>query len=148
MAIQVAKIFFVLVLSQAGCFASAGPADNKSAKAAVVSLEELRAAIQDPSILIIDVRQPSELIETGVIPNSINIPLNILEATLRSLSPEAFLQQYQREKPDFDTIIIFTCRSGNRSGQAQNIALNLGYIYAKNYAGGWLEWEANLPKSN
>ncbi|KRT80471.1 hypothetical protein AMK59_7743, partial [Oryctes borbonicus] len=123
-------------------------ADTKSNKTGIVTLEELKAAIRDPSILIIDVRQPSELQETGVIPNSINVPLDILKYTLTHQSRQAFLQQYKREKPDCHTTIIFSCRSGKRSAEARSIALNLGYRQAKNYAGGWLEWEANLQKSN
>ncbi|GJQ81675.1 putative heat shock protein [Trypoxylus dichotomus] len=141
LAVKIA-ILFILGLTQATHFVLASPADNT--KSGIVTLEELRAAIEDPSVLIIDVRQPIELQQTGVIPNSINVPLDILENTLRNQSPESFFQQYQREKPTTSTTIIFTCRTGGRSGQAQTIALNLGFVNAKNYAGGWVEWEANL----
>ncbi|GJQ81676.1 putative heat shock protein [Trypoxylus dichotomus] len=139
-------IFFILGLSQTSYIVLASSADN--GKSGIVTLAELKVAIQDPSVLIIDVRQPIELIETGVIPNSINIPLDKLENTLKNQTPQSFLQQYKRQKPPFDTTIIFTCRSGKRSGQAQKIALNLGFVNTKNYGGGWLEWEANLNKTD
>lgn len=39
-----------------------------------VTFEEVKALKDDKSVLLIDVREPSELKETGVIPGSINIP--------------------------------------------------------------------------
>lgn len=40
----------------------------------IVSFEELRNLQKENKTLIIDVREPSELLETGILPNSINIP--------------------------------------------------------------------------
>lgn len=39
-----------------------------------VSFEDVNKVKDDPSYLIIDVREPSELVEHGSIPGSINIP--------------------------------------------------------------------------
>lgn len=41
-----------------------------------VKFEEFQKFTKDPSALIIDVREPNELKETGTIPGSINIPCN------------------------------------------------------------------------
>lgn len=38
-----------------------------------------------------------------------------------------FLSRFGRNKPDFDTEILFTCRIGQRSQSAANAVKNLGY---------------------
>lgn len=40
----------------------------------LVSFEDVKSLKNDKNVLLIDVREPSELQETGVIPGSINIP--------------------------------------------------------------------------
>lgn len=40
----------------------------------LASYEDVKAVKDDPKTLLIDVREPKELQETGVLPNSINIP--------------------------------------------------------------------------
>lgn len=47
--------------------------------------------------------------------------------TLTSMSDEDFRQIYNKAKPTEDTIIIFYCMIGKRSGMAQQNAYNLGY---------------------
>lgn len=42
----------------------------------IVSFDEFKNLTKDKSTLIIDVREPQELIDTGVISGSINIPCN------------------------------------------------------------------------
>lgn len=110
---------------------------NKS----VASFEDVKTVGNNPKILLIDVREPHELQETGVIPCSINIPLGEVETVLRDMSSEEFEKRYCRSKPDCDTPIIFSCRSGKRSANAQEIATKLGFKNIRNYSGGWLEWE-------
>ena len=98
-------------------------------------------AVKENSTLLIDVREPSELQETGVLPSSINIPLNDLENILKNTDGKEFLSKYGKNKPTSNTPIIFSCRSGVRSAKAANIAINLGFINVSNFEGGWLEWE-------
>lgn len=40
----------------------------------VASYEEVRDLPNHPEVLLVDVREPSELVETGRIPTSINVP--------------------------------------------------------------------------
>uniref|UniRef100_A0A182X3L5 Rhodanese domain-containing protein n=1 Tax=Anopheles quadriannulatus TaxID=34691 RepID=A0A182X3L5_ANOQN len=89
-----------------------------------------------PEKLLIDVREPSELAATGQIPTSINIPLKTVRTEL-SLSPEEFEKKYGRKKPATNDPIIFSCRSGVRSGQASFEADQLGFKNVKNYVGSW-----------
>ncbi|CAH0553925.1 unnamed protein product [Brassicogethes aeneus] len=98
------------------------------------------------NVVLIDVREPSELKEFGVIPGSINIPLKDVEKALKDLSSEEFGKLYGKNKPSLDTEIIFSCRSGRRSGLAADIAVKLGYQNVKNYQGSWLEWEQKIKE--
>lgn len=45
---------------------------TESVKAA--TFEQVRALKEDKNVLLIDVREPSELQESGTIPGSVNIP--------------------------------------------------------------------------
>lgn len=112
-----------------------------------VKFEDFKKFTKDPSALVIDVREPDELRETGAIPGSINIPRNYLFAfsncycsiekvlfvvnqvqnVLKNLNKDEFRKQYRHEKPDPSTKVVFTCRSGRRSAQAAQIADKLGY---------------------
>lgn len=49
-----------------------------------------------------------------------------LESALKS-EAEEFKEAYGREKPAEDADIIFTCRSGRRVVDAEEIAKNAGY---------------------
>lgn len=50
-----------------------------------------------------------------------------LENVLKSISGDEFLNKFGKPKPDKNTPIIFSCRSGVRSATAQTIAQQLGY---------------------
>nr|AQY54359.1 heat shock protein 67b.1 [Musca domestica] len=94
-----------------------------------------------PEILLIDVREPQELQETGQIPTSINIPLATVKQVLgEQTSAEEFKQKFSREKPSLDSPIVFYCRSGRRSQMAAETAVALGYTNIMNYKGSWLDW--------
>lgn len=51
----------------------AGAASNLS-PSQIVSYEDVKALPSQPEKLLVDVREPDELVETGQIPTSINIP--------------------------------------------------------------------------
>lgn len=112
----------------------------------IATFEELKAATTNPNILIIDVREPHELQETGVVPNSINIPLATVKDVLATSPGEDFKKTFGKDKPDLDSEIIFTCRSGKRSAAAYAIAEDLGYKNLKNFDGGWLLWESKIKQ--
>ncbi|RZB41734.1 Rhodanese domain containing protein [Asbolus verrucosus] len=93
-----------------------------------VSFEYLKSLEGNKNVLLIDVREPTELEKTGVIPGSINIPLATLEKTLTDSTYEEFRETYDREKPELETPLVFSCQSGRRSLAALNIAMKLGYL--------------------
>jgi rhodanese-related sulfurtransferase len=90
-----------------------------------------------PSTVIVDVRQPSELINDGVIPAAINIPLSELADQLNSGDNAAFRKQHDLPEALTPTkhTLLFTCRSGRRSMTAIDIAEASGF-QACHYTGG------------
>lgn len=74
---------------------------------------------------LVDVREDFEVAQ-GMIPGSAHINLQSIPEKLDQL--------------DKDTEYILICRSGNRSGQAQQFLENNGYT-AANMTGGMLDWE-------
>ncbi|XP_046396869.1 rhodanese domain-containing protein CG4456-like isoform X2 [Ischnura elegans] len=100
--------------------------------------EQLIDARKNRNILLVDVRNPDEL-EAGSIPNSINVPLGELDTALK-MDDASFENRYKHKKPQKEAEIIFSCRSGNRSRRALELALSLGFMNAKHYTGGWLDW--------
>ncbi|ENN74259.1 rhodanese domain-containing protein CG4456 [Dendroctonus ponderosae] len=102
---------------------------------------EINKARNDPTKLVIDVREMEEL-RNGQIAGSINIPLGAVPWALGpETSSDTFKRQYSAAKPEKECPIIFTCRSGVRSRKAQQEAIKLGYSNVTNYTGGWLDWE-------
>ncbi|XP_055322401.1 rhodanese domain-containing protein CG4456-like isoform X2 [Sitodiplosis mosellana] len=113
----------------------------------IVSYEEVKDLPNHPEKTLIDVREPNELQETGIIPTSVNIPLGEVNTAL-SLSDGQFKTKYNRSKPKLTDEVIFHCRIGMRSENAAIAANKLGYSNVKNYKGSWLDWaeREGLPK--
>lgn len=80
-------------------------------------------APKPPPVVVVDVREPHELVDDGHIPGAVNIPLKHLE--------EDLLDHF---KPDSHSI-VFCCRSGRRSMTAIDIAEGHGFR-ASHYKGG------------
>ena len=84
----------------------------------------------DNSINLIDVREPSEF-ATGYIFGAQLIPLNTIESSIQNMITNK------------DTKIFVYCRSGNRSAQAAQILVNLGYTNVFDI-GGIIDWEYGI----
>ena len=107
-----------------------------------MTLEELRARLDEDGLTLIDVRSPFEFSgdagahcdpRQGHIPGAVNLPLDrILEcgsaAEVRALVG----------LPEGAEVIAY-CHSGNRSDFAVQVLRGAGYE-ARNYAGSWHEW--------
>ncbi|XP_025831998.1 rhodanese domain-containing protein CG4456-like isoform X3 [Agrilus planipennis] len=113
---------------------------NVSGEQGIATFKEVKEATNNPNIIVIDVREPSELKQTGVIPGSINIPLNQLVKVFKTMNEEQFKKSFGRPKPSFDFPIIFTCKSGNRAGKATEQIRGLGYKKRMARMGG-KKWE-------
>jgi rhodanese-related sulfurtransferase len=103
---------------------------------ATVKVDALNTAlVEEPDIVLLDVRKPEELAEKGVIEsaNFVNIPLEELIA-LKDQWPAA------------DQKIVVYCGSGHRSIIAMSILRAYGYENVTNLVNGFGAWtEAGFP---
>ncbi|XP_007891142.1 thiosulfate sulfurtransferase/rhodanese-like domain-containing protein 3 isoform X2 [Callorhinchus milii] len=90
-----------------------------------ISYEELKELLES-HVLLIDVREKSEIEEDGQICGSVNIPLRDLENSLK-MDPDTFLEKYKVKMPSTKDKIVFSCLGGVRSKAALDTALLAGY---------------------
>ncbi|XP_078068756.1 thiosulfate sulfurtransferase/rhodanese-like domain-containing protein 3 [Mustelus asterias] len=103
-----------------------------------VTYQELKQLLKSKTI-VIDVREPWEIKESGKIPGSINVPLEQMEQALK-LNPSKFLETYNGMMPSTSDKIVFSCVAGIRSKKALDAAASMGYSSALHFPGGWEEW--------
>ncbi|XP_056147250.1 thiosulfate:glutathione sulfurtransferase [Lampris incognitus] len=105
-----------------------------------ISYADLKALLgKSQSLLVVDVRSKEE-VDRGHITGSIHIPVDTVESAL-ALDPEEFKTKYGVTKPPLDAPeLVFHCQMGRRGGVATDKAHDLGFLKARNYAGGFKEW--------
>lgn len=94
--------------------------------------QQAEAYIASDKPFIIDVREPAER-ANGFLPKSDNIPRGVLE----------FKIQNHKETQDMAAPILVYCQSGMRGALATHTLRQLGYVNAKNLAGGFEAWAAS-----
>eukprot|EP01119_Soliformovum_irregulare_P019209 TRINITY_DN6033_c0_g1_i1.p1 TRINITY_DN6033_c0_g1~~TRINITY_DN6033_c0_g1_i1.p1 ORF type:complete len:206 (-),score=24.69 TRINITY_DN6033_c0_g1_i1:10-627(-) len=109
--------------------------------ASIITKEDLKKRIgaKDHPYTLIDVREPSEIEQTGRIDTAHNIPLGQIGEAFK-LDEDTFSKKYGFSKPKQDQDLIFSCRSGVRSQNACDIAEANRYTNVINYKGSALEW--------
>ena len=111
--------FFLSLLLLAGC---AAPAESE-ASYRQVSMDEAIAMMESESdYIILDVRTTEEFADKHI-PDAINIP------------NETIGTEDIPELPDKDQLILVYCRSGNRSKQASDKLVGLGYTNIVEFGG-------------
>ncbi|GKU02569.1 rhodanese protein [Fusarium langsethiae] len=106
--------------------------------------EELKKLVEDGAhddIVIVDVREPYELFETGKIPGAINIPITTAVQSFH-IPEEDFEEMYGFERPSKDKELLFYCKAGVRAKSAAHLAEHAGWKKVSDYPGSWLDWEA------
>ena len=89
----------------------------------------------NPDIIVIDVRTPDEIAQTGAIENSINIDFKASD----------FKEKISALDKDKEYILF--CKSGNRSGQASKIMAEMGFSNINNLNNaGYEEFSKALSK--
>ena len=91
--------------------------------------------------VILDVREPLELFETGKIPGAINIPISSAVQSFH-IPEEDFEELYGYERPPKDAELLFYCKAGVRARAAAGLAKHAGWENVGEYPGSWLDWEA------
>ena len=94
-----------------------------------INCEELAANKDD--LMLIDVRESSELKETGSIDGALNIPRGLIEMKLIP----------NNESLNVNTPIVVFCGGGSRAALAGSTLLELGFKNVKNLEGGFRGWK-------
>ncbi len=92
-----------------------------------LTVEQVKAGLDDGSILLVDVREPNELAAERI-PGAIDFPLSVFDP--------AALPDPEGKR------VVFTCRSGRRSITASKAAQAAGLPHDAHLAGGILAWKA------
>ena len=119
-------LFASVVLLLCGC-----TGEDAQAAYQQINMDEAITMMEEESgYIILDVRTPEEYAEKHI-PNAINVP-NESIGTVEVL-----------ELPDKDQLILVYCRSGNRSKQASEKLVELGYTQIVEF-GGINDWPGDV----
>ena len=118
--------FLLTLLLLAGC---AAPAAQEGTYRQIAMDEAIVMMEEESNYIILDVRTPEEFSEKHI-PGAINIP------------NETIGTEEVPELPDKDQLILIYCRSGNRSKQASEKLVRLGYTNIVEF-GGINDWPGN-----
>jgi rhodanese-related sulfurtransferase len=111
------------------------------AKAQIENLspQEVAAELQGGDALLVDLREPGERVENGVIRGAVHAPRGMLEFYADPTSA------YHRAEFAPDRRTILYCASGGRSALAAETLQELGYTQVAHLNGGLKAWrEAGL----
>ena len=101
-----------------------------------LSFDDSMNIINNQHTVIIDVREESEVNNSGIIKNAVHVPRGLLEFTLIPNSPNNPVQI------NHDTYILVYCAGGYRSALAAMTLKDLGFQNIFNL-GGYNEWIEN-----
>ena len=130
MKLKVVSLLLV-ILFLAGCAETTG-GENDATYRQITMSEAVEMMASESDYIILDVRRPDEF-AAGHIPNAVNIPNESIGADEID------------ELPDKNRLILVYCRSGNRSKQASEKLVRLGYTNIVE-CGGILDWKGEIEK--
>ncbi len=102
--------------------------------------DEVQPMLDDPGVLLLDIRDPRELERDGLIPGAKSVPRGMLEFWVDPASP------YYRPELDDGRRLVLYCGSGWRSALAADVLTRMGRDDVAHLAGGFTGWrKAGLP---
>jgi len=101
-----------------------------------VSVQDLPYHLEDPEVILADVRDTVEREREGTIPGSIHLPRGLLEFQADPDSP-VHVSEMRPERR-----IILYCGTGGRSALAAKTLQDMGYADVASLAGGYQAWRA------
>ena len=121
-------LFLLSLLHLTGC--AAVPVEQAPSYRQITMDEAVVMMEQEQDYIILDVRRPDEFAEKHI-PSAINVP------------NETIGTDEIPELPNKDQLIMVYCRSGNRSKQASDKLVGLGYTNIVEF-GGILDWKGEI----
>ncbi|MGE5731921.1 MAG: rhodanese-like domain-containing protein [Gemmatimonas sp.] len=107
------------------------------AKAKIENLDAARVERElAAGVLLVDLREPAELVEQGRIPGSVHVPRGMLEFRADPTSP------YHQDGFDPERRVILHCATGGRSALATAALKEMGYTNVAHLDGGFKGWVA------
>ena len=100
-----------------------------------LSVEQVAAEVDGGDAVVVDLREPEELANSGKIPGSINVPRGMLEFRADPSSP------YHQDPLDPSRRVILHCASGGRSALAAATLQDMGYDNVAHLDGGFTAWK-------
>ena len=100
-----------------------------------LSVEQVAAEVDGGDAVVIDLREPEELANSGKIPGAINVPRGMLEFRADPSSP------YHQDPLDPSRRVILHCASGGRSALAAATLQDMGYENVAHLDGGFTAWK-------
>lgn len=130
---KIKRIMTILLslLSLTGC---AAPASQNNTYRQISMSEAITMMEKEKDYIILDVRRPDEFAEKHI-PGAINIPNEIIGT------------EEIKELPNKKQLILVYCRSGNRSKQASEKLVKLGYTNIVEF-GGIIDWPGETVSEN
>lgn len=99
-----------------------------------VSVADLGYLLDDPEVVLVDVRESVERDRVGAIPGSVHAPRGLLEFHADPESPA-----YNGELQPSLRLILY-CGTGGRSALAAKTLVDMGYSDVASLAGGYDAW--------
>lgn len=127
-ACKIALVILIIALILSGC------AQKSAQSYQNISAKDLYSILQnEKDFVLVDVREPYELTETGFITGAVNIPVGQVEQKLNTL-------------PKTGKLIVY-CRTGHRSAETAKFLVSKGYSNVYNLEGGIVGWPYEKIKS-
>jgi rhodanese-related sulfurtransferase len=99
-----------------------------------ITPDEVKKMKEKGNVLIVDVRDPLEVEQSGMVEGAVNVPRGMLEFRADPSSP------YHDNAFAKDKTVILYCASGGRSALSGKVLKDMGFKRVYNM-GGFKEWE-------
>ena len=101
-----------------------------------LSVDQVAAELERGEALVVDLREPGERTQQGVLPGAVHAPRGMLEFYADPTS------SYHRAELAPDRRVILHCASGGRSALAADTLQQMGYANVAHLDGGFNAWKA------
>lgn len=99
-----------------------------------VSVHDALEMVNDPDVVLVDIRETVELLKNGTVPGAVHAPRGFLEFIVDPKGPmhhEAFVE---------DKRFLLFCATGGRSTLATRTLVEMGFEKTAHIAGGFAAW--------